>query len=213
MISPSCKCCNPVVHVTHHLPLPVRLIMPSSPSCHIIIVHPLPPKAKGPCVQNPSRKMRGMTKMRYQRMRRSICTNHARTSCDFVLGLPVPMPLLDGIRQRLGRAPWVRGGRGHGLVVVGAHGVDEEDEDFTDYVAEFCVTNAMTGLVTQKSFAKADQARAKRVSELGGVGNRGKAKTNIHRDLMRKLMKGCTFFESYCRVPCSQQRGRRRGIT
>ena len=86
------------------------------------------------------------------------------------------MPLLDGIRQRLGRAPWVRGGRGHGLVVVGAHGVDEEDEDFTDYVAELLVKNTLTGPVAQKLYAKADRARAKRVSELGRVGTCGKAK-------------------------------------
>ena len=58
---------------------------------------------------------------------------------------------------------------------VGAHGVDAEEEDFKYYVAELFVTNTLTGHVTQKLYAKADRARAARVSELGRVGNRGKA--------------------------------------
>jgi len=79
---------------------------------------------------------------------------------------------------------------------------DDEDGDFKDFVAELFVCNTVTGPVTQKLYRKAGRAGAEGVSELGKVGNSGKAVGNIHRDLMRKLMKGCTFPEPYwCLVP------------
>jgi hypothetical protein len=113
------------------------------------------------------------------------------------------MPLLGGIRQRLGLAPWVRrrGGQGLGRGNVPPIGVpaqdddDDDDGDFKDFVAELLVTNTVTGPVTQKFYRKADRAGAAGVAELGKVGNNGKTTGNIHRDLMRKLMKGCTFPE------------------
>ena len=86
--------------------------------------------------------------------------------------------------------------------------MDDEDEDhdddayFKDFVAELFVTSTVTGRVTQKLYRKAGRAGADGVSELGKVGNSGKAPGNIHRDLMRKLMKGCSFPEPYwCLVP------------
>jgi hypothetical protein len=79
---------------------------------------------------------------------------------------------------------------------------DDEDGDFKDFVAELFVCNTVTGPVTQKLYRKAGRAGAEGVPELGKVGNSGKAVGNIHRDLMRKLMKGCTFPEPYwCLVP------------
>jgi hypothetical protein len=79
---------------------------------------------------------------------------------------------------------------------------DDGDGDFKDFVAELFVTNTVTGPVTQKLYRKAGRAGADGVSELGKVGNSGKAPGNIHRDLMRKLMKGCSFPEPYwCLVP------------
>jgi len=120
------------------------------------------------------------------------------------------MPLLGGIRQRLGLAPWVRRGRGHGpgrghVVPIAGQAPDDDDDedgDFKDFVAELFVCNTVTGPVTQKLYRKAGRAGAEGVSELGKVGNSGKAVGNIHRDLMRKLMKGCTFPEPYwCLVP------------
>ena len=50
--------------------------------------------------------------------------------------------------------------------------MDEQEEDFKYYVAELFVTNTLTGPVT--------------VSEIGRIGKRGKAKTTMHRDLVRK---------------------------
>jgi len=118
-------------------------------------------------------------------------------------------PRLGGIRQQFGRAPWGRRDGGHGAVrghqapVHGAPQVDdEEDDDLRDYVAELFVTNTLTGPVAQKIFYKADRAGAGGVSDLAKVGKSGQAKKNIHRDLMRKLMRGCTFPEPYfCSVP------------
>ncbi len=97
--------------------------------------------------------------------------------------------------------------------VVGAHGADEEEEGFKYYVVDMFVANTLIGLVAQKLYAKADRAGAEGVSELVRVGKRGKAKKHMHRDLMRKLMKCCTFIELYwCLVLFSQQRAWRRGI-
>ncbi len=79
---------------------------------------------------------------------------------------------------------------------------DESDEDFRDFIAELFITNSISGPVTQKIYHKAARAKAEGVSDLARIGNSGKAWKHIHRDLMRKLMKGCTFPEPYwCLVP------------
>ena len=79
-----------------------------------------------------------------------------------------------------------------GAPAVGAHGVDEQEEDFKYYVAELFVTNTLTGPVA--------------VSALGRVGNMWKGQTHIHRDLMRQLMKYRACPKPYwCLVPFSQQ--------
>ena len=81
-------------------------------------------------------------------------------------------------------------------------------------MAELFVTNILPGPVAQKLYAKADGSRATRVSKLARVGNCGQAKNSMHRDLMRKQMKGCTFPEPYwCLGSFSQQREWIRGIT
>ena len=61
-------------------------------------------------------------------------------------------------------------------LVVGAHGVDEREEDFRDYVVEFDITSALTGLATKQLYAWYDTTRAQGVSALARVGNSGKAK-------------------------------------
>ena len=62
---------------------------------------------------------------------------------------------------------------------VGAHGVDEHEEDFKYYVAELFVTNTLTGPVAQHVYARAIRARAQGVSALGRVGNSGDAEIFI----------------------------------
>ncbi len=67
---------------------------------------------------------------------------------------------------------------------------DESDEDFRGFLAELFITNSISGPVTQKIYHKAANAKAEGVSDLARVGNSGKAWKNIHKDLMRKLMRG-----------------------
>jgi len=99
------------------------------------------------------------------------------------LGFSVPMPLLGGIRQRLGRAQCFLEQSMALLeamslhLLSGAHGVDEHEEDFRDYVAELFITNTLTGAATKQLYARADTTRAQGVSALSRVGNSGKAKT------------------------------------
>ena len=94
---------------------------------------------------------------------------------------PHPMPLLGGIRQRLGLPSRNRSRSARGVPLAAAGGQQPEaatdpDDDFRDYIAELFISNTLPGSVAQQIFRKAGCAGAAGVDDLGKTGNPGKQK-------------------------------------
>ena len=70
-------------------------------------------------------------------------------------------------------------------------------QDFRNFISELFMENIVTGLTTQKIFQKASGAGARGSEDLARCGASGKAKNNVHTDLMRTIMRGCTYPDEY----------------
>ena len=103
-----------------------------------------------------------------------------------------------GARRRRARSRSPRAPRdpepGPDLPPEGMQPIDPQ-KDFRNYVSELFMENAVPGTTTQQIFKKASGAGARGSEDLGRCGASGKQKGNMHRDLMRRIMRGCTFPE------------------
>jgi hypothetical protein len=115
------------------------------------------------------------------------------------------MPRLGGgIRQRLG-LPSRRWGARSRSPRTSREPDSPPDEgqpidlakDFRNYISELFMENSVPGTTTQKIFQKASGAGAQGSEDLAKCGASGKRKGNAHRDLMRGIMRGCTFPSEY----------------
>jgi len=131
-------------------------------------------------------------------------------SCLFQRGFQKRMPLGGGIRQRLGLPSRRWGAEARSRSPRGAR-VPAPDTDppadggqpvdlgkeFRNYISELFMENSLPGTTSQKIFHKATGAGARGSEDLAKCGTAGKWKGNASRDLMRKIMKGCTFPSEY----------------
>jgi hypothetical protein len=104
-----------------------------------------------------------------------------RVVCGVLVPQPHPMPLLGGIRQRLGLPcrNRSRSARGVPLAAAGVQqpeAATDPDDDFRDYIAELFISNTLPGTVTQQMFRKAGRSGAAGVDDLGRTGNSVKEK-------------------------------------
>ena len=69
---------------------------------------------------------------------------------------------------------------------------------FRNYISELFMENSMPGTTAQQKFQRASGAGARGSEDLGRCGASGRIKRIVHRDLMRRIMKGCPFPEECC---------------
>ena len=104
-----------------------------------------------------------------------------RVECGVQAPQPHPMPLLGGIRQRLGLPSRNRSRSARGVPLAAAgvqqpEAATDPDDDFRDYIAELFISNTLPGTVTQQFFRKAGCSGATGVDDLGKTGNSGEKK-------------------------------------
>ena len=97
-----------------------------------------------------------------------------RVECGVQAPQPHPMPLLGGIRQRLGLPSRNRSRSARGVPLAAAGGQQPEtatgpEDDFKDYIAELFISNTLPGTVTHQIFRKAGCAGAGGVDDLGST--------------------------------------------
>ena len=79
-----------------------------------------------------------------------------------------------------------------------------DPEAFRAHVKHLFLRNKCSGLETQALTAAATKSGAVGVQDFASTGNAGKLAKNIHRDLMRKLLKGNKMPDLYwAQIPCS----------